>query len=269
MSGHGRTPDGPAAAPLRLRAGSGRLASVKRVVLLLLAALLLMWGGVLLDLGRPARRAGSAAPAAEAEAEAEAPDERAAVPERGRATAAAGPEPSSAVEPAVAAELPAVNGPRARSVDGPMGRAELVATAARAVSSVGTPVNGSGEATDPDELLGELGEGARSPDYVELETDYSAEPRDGVWARAEERRIADLFAGHPLGRQLSMLNCQDSVCRIVLETQSKDAFDQLLEVPGLMEATGLSRQTPYSLRSGQLSVFYRRADAARASKTGR
>ena len=144
---------------------------------------------------------------------------------------------------------------------------EMVARAT--LQSAAVAIQDAHAEADPDELLGEQGVGASTPEFVQLETDYSSEPRDGAWAVAEEQRTRSLIQKHPISKQLALLNCQDSVCRILLETKSKDAFEQLLSVPGLAAATGLSASSPHSLRSGQLSVYYRRADAAAASKTVR
>jgi hypothetical protein len=55
-----------------------------------------------------------------------------------------------------------------------------------------------------------------------------------------------------------LVSCQDSVCRLVLQTDNRDAFQQLVQVKGLSELTGITTSTPYSLRSGQLSVYFKR-----------
>ena len=56
--------------------------------------------------------------------------------------------------------------------------------------------------------------------------------------------------------KVALVHCQQSVCRIVLESDSPDVWNQLLAVPGLRDETALSPQSPYSLRSGQLSVYF-------------
>jgi len=113
---------------------------------------------------------------------------------------------------------------------------------------------------------GELGEGILSPDFVELERQYADEPRDGEWALAEEQRVRALLRNQPLEKSVVLVHCQQSVCRMVLESDSADAFKQLLEVPGLREETALAPQTPYSLQSGQLALYFRRPeDTAQAA----
>jgi hypothetical protein len=106
------------------------------------------------------------------------------------------------------------------------------------------------------EPAGELGEGILSPEYAELERQYSHEARDGDWAASHEQRIVALLEQQALRSHVALIHCQQTVCRIVLETEARDAFAQLLQVPGMSAATGLSARSPYSLRAGQLSVYF-------------
>jgi hypothetical protein len=103
---------------------------------------------------------------------------------------------------------------------------------------------------------GEIGQGVRSPEYARFEHSYADEPRDGEWAPAHEQRIRELLHDAALADKVALVHCQQSVCRIVLETDSPDVWNQLLAVPGLPDETALSPQSPYSLRSGQLSVYF-------------
>jgi hypothetical protein len=115
------------------------------------------------------------------------------------------------------------------------------------------------------EGTGELGEGLLSPEFVEYEQNYAREARDGEWAEAEEQRLRDMLDKEAWSDEVGLVHCQQTLCRIVLETDvdARNAFQQLIGVPGLREATGLGPDTPYSLRSGQLSVYFRaRAGAA-------
>jgi hypothetical protein len=66
-----------------------------------------------------------------------------------------------------------------------------------------------------------------------------------------------LVRGQALASKLALVHCQETVCRIVMEADSTDSFTQMLQTPGLAQATGLSAQSPYSLRDGQLSVLFR------------
>jgi hypothetical protein len=246
---------------------------VKRLAWLLPLAFVLMWGGVLLQTERPTSAARTPPAEVEAQEEAEAPAPAVAA----AAPAEREPEPPPEQPPAAppvravemrAAAMRALAAQSARTADGrPIGRAERVdgMVAQTVVQSAAAAMKGVHAKATEDELLGEHGEGVTSPQFVQLETDYTSEPRDGVWATAEETRLAQLIQQHPISKELALLNCQDSVCRIMLETKSKDAFERLLSVPGLAEATGLSSSSPYSLRSGQLSVYYRRTDTATAS----
>jgi hypothetical protein len=75
---------------------------------------------------------------------------------------------------------------------------------------------------------------------------------------AEEKNLRSVLSMSDVAKEVMLVSCQDSVCRLVLQTSNPDAFQQLLQVPGLSAMTGLTASTPYSLRSGQLSVYFKR-----------
>lgn len=260
-------------AQARARAGAqvrGRIeiwqtAGVKRVLWLLLAAFVLMWGGVALRVGvesgpAPAAlaepRSGDAEPSAERRVAARVA-ERSEVP--GEAPGAQPVARAPGTAQPLRTEAPRASEPRASASAAP---GSLARSKRARAASASDPAASDSESEVPEELVGELGEGVLSPDYVEIETDYASEPRDGPSATLEEQRILALLRPHPLGKQVALVNCQDRVCRIVLETRSQRAFEELLAVPGIAAATGIGPNTPYSLRSGQLSVYYRRAGGA-------
>jgi hypothetical protein len=110
------------------------------------------------------------------------------------------------------------------------------------------------------EGTGELGEGLLSPEFRELEQTYVHEPREGVWALEQERRLHLLFRDQPLREQLVLAHCQQTLCRLVFQGSEPDLYERLLAVPGLATETGLGPETPYSLRSGQLVVYFKRGD---------
>jgi hypothetical protein len=122
---------------------------------------------------------------------------------------------------------------------------------------------------------GELGPADRSPEYKALHARYAHETRDGVWAFEQEQRIPALFANHPLAAHVVLLNCQTTVCQLVLEGDAPDLVAQLWYVPNLRRETGLRPDSPYSLRGGQLSLYFQRAElpyddeAEQAFKTSR
>lgn len=111
----------------------------------------------------------------------------------------------------------------------------------------------------PDQVAtGELGDGPISPEYQALERAYAREPRDGAWASEQERLIRFTLRVSPAAANLAMVNCQQTICRVVLEQAEPDAFKQLVAVPELAQISGLSPTSPYSYRSGQLSVYFAR-----------
>jgi hypothetical protein len=108
-----------------------------------------------------------------------------------------------------------------------------------------------------EEATGELGEGIMSPDFVELEADYTQEPREGAWAIEHERRIRQLLYASELGDHIVIVHCLSTVCRIHINPPGDDPLGELLRVPGLVEHTNLDRSTPYSLKNGELIVYTR------------
>jgi hypothetical protein len=104
---------------------------------------------------------------------------------------------------------------------------------------------------------GELGEGILSPDFVELETDYVNEHREGPWALAHEMRIRQAIYDAGLAERMVLVHCQSSVCRIHLEASGPDSYAELLRAPGLVRATGLTPETPYSMNTTELIVYAR------------
>lgn len=107
------------------------------------------------------------------------------------------------------------------------------------------------------EPSGELGEGILSPDFVELETDYVNEHREGPWALAHEQRIRQKLYDADFGERIVIVHCQSSVCRLHFEAKGPDSYGELLRVPGLAEVTGLTPTTPYSMNSTELIVYAR------------
>jgi len=103
---------------------------------------------------------------------------------------------------------------------------------------------------------GEIGEGIMSPEYVEMERTYAHEPRDGAWAEGEEQRLRGLLDHSPLASAVGLVNCQESLCRVLLESDDYDVYSRLLAIPGFTELTGLGPGSAYSHRSGQLSVYF-------------
>jgi hypothetical protein len=105
---------------------------------------------------------------------------------------------------------------------------------------------------------GDIGEGLSSPGYVAAEHNFAGEARDGAWASAQEQRVRALLEPQAWSDHVAVLNCQQSTCRMVIETDSvtREPFDQLLAVPGLSDATGIASGTPYSLHNGQLALYF-------------
>ena len=135
---------------------------------------------------------------------------------------------------------------------------KLSANARRVLSPAPKAPRAPAPAAAPDpESEGELGDGAHSPLYAELERNYANESRNGDWALPEEQRLRGLLRGRPIAKQLALLNCQDTVCKIVLDGVSREAVSELLNVPGLREEARLDARSPYSLRGGQLTLFFR------------
>lgn len=236
------------------------------------AAGVLVWAGALLDLGgahdRPRRASSSGAAGNAASARA------------GAGARVAGPGARPGEPPAAAPQ--SSRAPGARTNTGaavpppPPGRGDVRVIGSRPATStpgVAPAPSARGEQptpVDPDQNAerGELGEGVLSPEYTEIEESYVNEPRDGAWATAQEQRVRAVLGNSAVAKGVALVHCQESVCRIVLQTDTADAFQQLLQVPGLSAATGVGPSTPYSLRGGQLSVYFHvpREDSTAARK---
>jgi hypothetical protein len=244
---------------------------VRRVLWMMAAAGALVWAGALLDLGGAhggPRRAGPSetdpAPTS-AERTSERASERSGT--ASAKTAAPAPSPSASAASARAAGAPdGKRGPRPGQGDVHVIGSRPSATAAPGAAA--RTEQGPAAVPERDELRGELGEGVLSPEYVESEQGYVNEPRDGAWATVEEQRVRAVLSGSAVGKDVALVHCQETVCKIVLQTDSADAFQRLLQVPGISVATGIGPSTPYSLRGGQLSVYFRgkREDGAPAAK---
>jgi hypothetical protein len=113
---------------------------------------------------------------------------------------------------------------------------------------------------------GELGEGIMSPEYTEMERSYAHEPRDGAWADGEEQRLRAVLGSSPLASTVGLVNCQESMCRVLLESDDYDVYSRLLAIPGFRELTGLGPGSAYSHRSGQLSVYFPRRASDQAQR---
>jgi len=96
-----------------------------------------------------------------------------------------------------------------------------------------------------------------SPDFAELEADYTQEPREGAWAIEHERRIRQLLYASELGDHLVIVHCQSTVCRIHVKPPGDNPFGELLRVPGLVEHASIDTSTPYSLKDNELIVYAR------------
>jgi hypothetical protein len=240
---------------------------VAKVLWLMAVAFVLVWAGALLDFGG-AHDAPRGAPPAETDGAA-ASAEQPPMPVRAPRPAehpSASPRPQTGATPS-GLPRPAPGSAHAR----PPGQGDVAVIGSRpAVAAVPGAVAPAAEGTaaGEDPLRGELGEGVISPEYAEIEQGYVNEARDGVWAMAEEQRIRAVLSGSAVSPQVALVHCQQTVCRVVLETDSPDAFQQLVQVPGFTAATGVGPSTPYSLRGGQLSVYFdgRREDATAARK---
>jgi hypothetical protein len=235
------------------------------VLLLILAAVVVVWAGALLDFKK--QRAQSSAKPQPGEPEATPSAQPAPLPVVASRPKPNPPQPAQTIAPPQMAAPSVGQGPAPSPVaQGPL---QVIGKVARTFL---TATHGAGPASTPEqpiqvpEATGELGEGVLSPEYTELERHYVDEPRDGEWSMQEEQRIRELLHGQPLSEKVALVNCQQTVCRIVLETGSNDAWQQLLQVPGLAELTKLTPQSPYSLRSGQLSVYFHPGPQAPATK---
>jgi hypothetical protein len=231
---------------------------VQRLLWLMVAAGALVWAGALLDLGGP-HRGPRGASSSQADDATGAPDEHTSTPARERPATPAGEEAApSPSAPTASARAKAAPGSAQPPRPG-QGDVHVIGSAQAAQAAPGTAVRAEQgtEAAAEDALRGELGEGLLSPEYVEIEQGYVNEPRDGDWAMVEEQRVRAVLGNSAVAEQVALVHCQETVCKVVLQTDTPEAFERLLKVPGISAATGIDRSTPYSLRGGQLSVYFR------------
>ncbi len=233
---------------------------VQRLLWLTLSASALVWAGALLDFGG-AHDPERAAPRAAAPDAPDAPQQAVSGARDGNVRAQAregvvpGQPPASAALPPGSTTAPGAPPRPGQGGIYVIGKAASGTTVATTAPAGAVP---SEQAAEGDMPRGELGEGLLSPEYAAIEQDYVHEVRDGPWAMAEEKNLRALLSTSEVAKEVMLVSCQDSVCRLVLQTDNRDAFQQLVQVKGLSELTGITTSTPYSLRSGQLSVYFKR-----------
>jgi hypothetical protein len=242
---------------------------MKRGLALLVLGFVVVWAAALLDFdvrtAMPVVAAGvpepSASPGADAPAGAapvpQVSDPKPPAPAETPVLASNGAHP-----PAQAAGLAAKLERAVQSGFALIGKATKRAPTPQAVTPSGQPA----QKAPAREGTGELGEGILSPEFVEYEQKYAREVRDGDWASAQEERLNELLNNQTFADEVGLVHCQQTLCRIVLESDmdAKNTFQKLIGIPGLHEQTGLGPDTPYSLRSGQLSVYFRAREATSA-----
>ena len=232
---------------------------VQRLLWLMLSASALVWAGALLDFGG-AHDPERASPRAASPDAPDAPPQTVTAGRDGnaRAQARVGVVPG---QPPASSSPPGATTPPGASPRPGQGGVYVIGKAASGTTVATTAPAGAvpGEQAAQGEMPpGELGEGLLSPEYAAIEQDYVHEVRDGPWAMAEEKNLRALLSTSEVANEVVLVSCQDSVCRLVLQTDNSDAFQQLVRVKGLSELTGITASTPYSLRSGQLSVYFKR-----------
>lgn len=228
-----------------------------RVMVVVLGVGVLVWALAFFDFGGRPRARGGAAAAVEPSAVATRTEVAARTPagqpkpkaDRPGPTVARAPVALAAPRSAVRAE-PNVIALRPSKSEAPMAQPEVRSHDQGALSTV----------------TGELGEGSLSPEYAEMERTYAHEPRDGLWAEGEERHLRDLLARSGLASEVGLVNCQETLCRVLLESDDHDLYARLLAVPGWTELTGLGPGSTYSHRSGQLSVYFSRRGSGQAAR---
>ena len=217
-----------------------------RVMVVVVIVGVLVWALVFVDFGRPRVRRDAAA------AEPVASTEAAVEPAASEPVAAPRPAPAAAVQRAIEVQ------------PGAQKRADVTARqTVAAIDPSARPVSAAAPTDRPSTgalstATGELGEGYLSPEYAEMERAYTHEPRDGEWAEAEEERLRAMLAATPFASAVGLVNCQETVCRLLFESDDNLLYDRLLASRAFTQATGLSRSSPYSHRSGQLSVYFQR-----------
>jgi hypothetical protein len=227
-----------------------------RVLAVVLVVGLLVWGLVFVDFGRPHSRRSTASdtePSAEPSEPTHvqaAPNAEGAKPVQAAAPTAQAASPSSIARPASGSK------PQPGAAPTPSAQPATVLDTAPAQPPLGALSTATGE----------LGEGNLSPEYAEMERSYAHEPRDGVWAEAAEHRLRTLLDKSPLASSVGLVNCQQTMCRLLFESDDYELYQRLLAVPGLSSLTGLGPSSAYSHRSGQLSVYFLGRDAVQAAR---
>jgi hypothetical protein len=229
---------------------------MSRALWLLIAAGVAVWAAAFLQVEERARPAAASEPEPEPAATAPAPP--------------APSVPSAPAQPVAAVEaVPAAEPTTPPNVVQPAAPRGVLATATATIRAARDAfVPGPKRLVDeppapaPDQVAtGELGEGTSSPEYHAVERAYTHEPRDGAWAANEERLLRFSLRSTPLNQQLALVNCQQTICRMVFERAEANAFEQLVRNPEVVKITGLSAASPHSYRSGQLSVYFARRSA--------
>jgi hypothetical protein len=240
--------------------------SVKRVLWLLLVAGIAVWGVALIDFGH---RAPSASSGPGGATSAGSPSTVAEAASRAASSGRSDEEPAD--DQGSVAPSRGRSGKEAAATGRPAGQG-TVQVVGKAVGSGTGKARGSATAqadeleATPSPALGEIGSGATSKEFAALEQHYVEEVRDGAWALGEEQRVRALLRDQSLDGTVALVHCQETTCRMVLDGASPSAFERLLQVPGLSQETALSLESPYSLRSGQLAVYFRRADVQAQAK---
>jgi len=225
-----------------------------RALWLVLAAGIAVWAAAFLQVEE---RVPAAAPASEPE-----PATATAEPAPRPAVVAVAREQAPALALAEDAPAPAPNVLQPTAPRGLLASATATIRAARDAFVAGPKPLPPPAPAAPDQVAtGELGEGVFSPEFHALERAYTHEPRDGTWAANEERLIRFSLRATPLNQQLTLVNCQQTICRMMFERVEPDAFKQLAQIPELVKVTGISSASPFSYRSGQLSVYFPRRSA--------
>jgi hypothetical protein len=238
------------------------MAGMKRKLVLLAAAGAAVWMLALLDFRarEPVTAAQEEPPAAVADQSPQASARR-----HARATQDTQPvEEPAAPEPVAARKAAASSSPMSGVMRAAQGTVAVIGNAVRGVWRGGhrqaaAPVEDDAPAQPPQvRATGEIGQGTLSPGYAATEQKFAGEARDGAWASAQEQRVRELLQPQAWSDRVSVVNCQQSTCRIMIETDSEtnEPFRQLVGVPGLSDAAGIVAGTPYSMRNGQLSLYF-------------
>jgi hypothetical protein len=228
---------------------------MKRTLALVLLAAVAVWAGLMYEPARaPKAKPRSAQNAQDPTQEAQGSVARSAEQEQAASSAVGSSAKAAAARSASStAKSPAPAPPKLRF------QGQLNTSSARGDIASQNAHAARGEAVERPQVdpSGELGEGILSPDFVELETDYVNEHREGPWALAHEQRIRQAIYDAGLAERMVLVHCQSSVCRLHFEASGPDSYAQLLRTPALVQATGLTPDTPYSMNTTELIVYAR------------